>query len=87
MPKLRLASFAGLILALPLAACGETEPKPDPAVIDAHLNRLIADQEAERRRLVEEARAREDVREEEMAERESNFAENAAAPDNANAAE
>lgn len=81
MPKLRLAAFAGLLLTLPLAACGESEPKPDPAVIDQHLNEAIARDEAERRRLVEEARAREDVREEEMKEREANIAENSSAPE------
>lgn len=79
MPKLRFAAFAGLLLA-PLAACGESEPKPDPAIIDQHLNQLIAQDEAERRRLVEEARAREDVREAEIKERETNFVENVGDP-------
>jgi len=73
MPNLRRASLAGLIVALPLAACGQSEPKPDPAVIDRHLNQLIAEEEAERRRLVEEARAREDVREQEMKQREADY--------------
>jgi hypothetical protein len=82
MPKLRFAASAGLFLALTLAACGEKEPKPDPAVIDEHLNRLIAQEEAEDRRLVEEARAREDVREQEMKDREVNYVENASEPDN-----
>ncbi|HYJ30063.1 MAG TPA: hypothetical protein VEW25_06955 [Allosphingosinicella sp.] len=84
MPKLRFAALAGLIFALPLVACGDREQKPDPEVIDQHLNRLIAQEEAERRRLVEEARVREDVREEEMEQRESNAGDNAAAPASAN---
>lgn len=82
MPRLSAIALAGLALALPLLACGESEPKPDPAVIDQHLNQLIAQDEAERRRLVEEARVREDVREEEMKEREANIAENASEPGN-----
>jgi hypothetical protein len=81
MPKLRTAALAGLILALPLAGCGQQEQKPDPEVIDQHLNRLIAQEEADRRRLVEEARVREDLREEEMEKRESNDGDNAAAPE------
>ena len=90
MPKLRLSARAALILSVApaLAACGESEPKPDPAVIDQHLNQLIAQDEAERRRLVEDARAREDVREQEMKQREANIVANASAPDNgSNAAE
>lgn len=87
MPKLQHAALAGLILALPLAACGKSEPKPDAAVIDQHLNRLIAQEEAEQRRLVEEARAREDVREAEMKQREDGYENGSAGPSNEAAAE
>ena len=73
MPNPRLAALAAAALALPLAACGRSEPTPDPAVIDQHLNNMIAQEEADRRRRVEEARAREDVREREMEQREADY--------------
>ena len=73
MPNLRYAALASLALAIPLAACGEGDPKPDAAVIDQHLNNMMAQEEAEQRRLVEEARAREDVREVEMEQREADY--------------
>lgn len=84
MPNLRLAAIAGLVLASALAACGEREPKPDAAVIDQHLNNMMAQEEAEQRRLVEEARQREDLREREMEQREANFSDGNAAADAAN---
>ena len=56
---------------------GERKPQPDPAVLDNHFNKIIADEEAEQRRLVEEARDREDQRMREMEQR--------AADDNAGA--
>jgi hypothetical protein len=73
-----------VILALPLAACGRSDPKPDAAAIDRHLNQLIEQEDAERARLVEEARAREEVRAREMKLREANYrAGNIAEPANA----
>jgi hypothetical protein len=63
---------------LAAASCGSGEPEPDNAVLDAHFNKIIADDEAERRNLVEAARDREDVREQEMEAREANYAD---APD------
>jgi len=66
-------AVAAVILPLALAACGERQPKPDNAAIDRHLNQMIVDEEAERRRLIEEARDREEVREREMEQREANY--------------
>jgi hypothetical protein len=63
---------AALLLALGAAACGDQEPKADPAAVDKHLNKIIADEEAQKNRLVEEARDREDVRENEMEQRSEN---------------
>jgi hypothetical protein len=76
MPHLARRALAGaaLISSLALTACGEDEPKPDPAVIDQHLNKLIRDDEANKNRLREEARDREDLREHEMKQREANYA-------------
>ena len=76
MPEPTYARPAALLLAAALgaSACGRGEPTPDPAALDAHFNNMIAEEEAERRRLVEEARDREDVRENEMEEREKNYA-------------
>ena len=58
---IRIAS----LLLLALASCGGGE-EADPAAIDAHLNQLIKDEAAERRRLVDEARVREAQRTREM---------------------
>ena len=80
MPDPTTMRLAPLLIAAALAApgCGRSEPAPDPAALDAHFNNMIAEEEAERRRLIEEARDREDVRENEMEQRERNYAE---APD------
>lgn len=67
--------FAGTALISLASACGNDNSEPDNAVLDAHFNKIIADEEAERSRLVEEARDREDVREKEMEERSENYAE------------
>jgi hypothetical protein len=69
---------AALLSVLLLCACSRSQPQPDPKVLDAHFNKIIADEEAERRRLVEEARDREDVREQEMEDRAENYSENSA---------
>ena len=62
------------IAAALLSACGQEEIKPDPAAIDAHLNKIKVDEEREKARLIEAARDREDVREDEMNAREENYA-------------
>ena len=72
------AAAALLAPALSLAACGPGDAESDPAAIDAHLNQAIAREEADRRQLVEKARAREAVRDGQM---EQNAANYAAAPD------
>lgn len=54
--------IAAVAASAALQGCGDDGPKPDPAAVDAHLNRLIADEERERQRLVAAARAREAVR-------------------------
>lgn len=53
------------------SGCG-ADREPDPAVLDRTLNNLIAEQEAERARLVEDARLREEQRAREVAERAAN---------------
>jgi hypothetical protein len=63
-----------LIAAALLSACGEEEITPDPAAIDAHLNKIEVDEEREKARLIEAARDREDMREDEMNAREENYA-------------
>jgi hypothetical protein len=76
MHDLKTMRQGALLLAgaIAVSACNDGEPQPDPAALDAHYNRIIADQEAERRKLIEEARDREDVRENEMDAREENYA-------------
>ena len=66
MLRLRLVAIAASACTLSLGGCGGGEPKPDNVAIDQTLNQLIANDEAERRQLVEEARIREDAREKEM---------------------
>ncbi|HEX8642682.1 MAG TPA: hypothetical protein VF702_02075 [Allosphingosinicella sp.] len=75
MPDLKTMRGGAVLAAgaLAISSCSGGEPQPDPAAIDAHLNKFIADEEIERRRLVEEARQREDVRENEMDAREENY--------------
>jgi low affinity Fe/Cu permease len=65
---------SSLIAATLVAGCGRSEPQADPAAIDATLNRLIAEDEAERNQLVVDARVREEAREREMADNEQNYA-------------
>ena len=60
------------LLLLALSSCGGGE-EGDPAAIDAHLNQLIKNDEADRRRRVLEARQREAVREREMEANAANY--------------
>ena len=69
------AAAALLLSSLLVAGCGRDEPEGDPAAIDAHLNAIVARDDAERARLVTEARAREAVRMREMEQNEQNYAE------------
>ena len=75
MARLRKTPVAAAALILPFAAggCGGGEPEPDNAAIDRTLNQIIANEQANRERLVEEARDREDIREREMEQREENY--------------
>jgi flagellar motility protein MotE (MotC chaperone) len=79
MHDVKTMKAAALLIAAALAAtaCGRGESEPDPAALDAHFNNMIAEEEAERRRLVEAARDREDIRENEMDQREENYAQQA----------
>ena len=72
MSRGRGGAMAVAAFALLLASCGSGEAEADPQAVDAHLNRIVERDEAERRRLVEEARTREDVREREMEQRSGN---------------
>ena len=71
--NMTLRPAALLLAALAVSACGRGEPEPDPAALDAHFNNMIAEEEAERRRLIEAARGREDVRNKEMEQRADNY--------------
>jgi flagellar motility protein MotE (MotC chaperone) len=75
MHDVKTMSAAALLLAAAFAAaaCGRSKSEPDPAALDAHFNKMIAEDEAERRRLVEAARDREDVRNKEMEQRAQNY--------------
>ncbi|HZF96437.1 MAG TPA: hypothetical protein VEZ20_16360 [Allosphingosinicella sp.] len=75
MHDLKTIRRAALLLAAALAvsACNRGDSEPDPAALDAHFNKMIAEDEAERRRLVEAARDREDVRNKEMEQRAHNY--------------
>ena len=59
--------------ALCLAGCRDSEPEVDPAAVDAHLNGIIANEAKAREQLVEDARDREDVREEAMEQRAADY--------------
>jgi hypothetical protein len=75
MPDLLRSALAGaaLLSILALGACGEDEAKPDPAVLDEHFSNMIEAEEANKNRLVEEARDREDVRKQEMEQRAADY--------------
>jgi hypothetical protein len=60
---------AALAAGFLLSGCGGDEAEADPAALDQAFNQIIANDQAERRRLVEEARDREDVRVREMEQR------------------
>ena len=70
---LKTAAAAGLLAAAMLSGCAREEPEPDPVVLDQHLKRIIAREEAVYNDAVAEARAREEVREREMSERINNY--------------
>ena len=73
--KNRRRIIVAIVLALAFAVVlvpglfGRGEPQADPMVVDAHLQQLKAEKAAEERQSVAAARAREDVREREMAEK------------------
>jgi len=67
--RFSLPAFALLLL----TACGESEPAPDPKVVDAHLNSIIAQEEAAKAKDIAESRAREEVREAEIDRKGENF--------------
>ena len=76
MRRSALACAAPLLLVLlSLASCGGGRTEGDPAAVDNVLNQAIAREEAERQRLVLEARAREAVRVREMEQNAQNYAE------------
>jgi hypothetical protein len=82
----RFAILSAAVLAgFPLSGCGGGEAEADPAALDRAFNQIIANDQAERRRLVEEARDREEVREREMEQRAAGYDEGNSA-DAANAA-
>jgi hypothetical protein len=64
-----------IALATSVSGCGREEPKSDPAAIDAHLKQAVAREEAERQRLVAEARVREEARMHETEQNAQNYAE------------
>ena len=73
-PLFRSVSLAGLLL-LGLAGCARDEENGQAAAVDSHLNQIIAQEERDRQNLIEEARAREAVREQEMEAKTANYAE------------
>lgn len=81
MLRVTLSALALLVS----SACGP-DREPDPAALDRTLNNLIAEQEAERARLVEDARLREEQRAREVAERAANRSADAADEEGGNAA-
>ena len=64
---------AALLATLALSGCGPDDAEADPAALDSAFNQIIANDQAERRRLVEEARDREEVREREMEQRAAGY--------------
>ena len=70
----RILHFTCLLVLSGLAiGCGEGTPRADPAAVDRHLNRIMAEDDAERANAVVEARAREELREEAMEEKAENY--------------
>ncbi|MEA3016157.1 MAG: hypothetical protein QOI38_879 [Sphingomonadales bacterium] len=65
--------LAALLIGIGLSGCGGEEAEADPAALDQAFNQIIANDQAERRRLVEEARDREEVREREMEQRAAGY--------------
>lgn len=77
-----------LLATIALSGCGTGEEEADPVALDQTLNQIIVNDQIERRRLVEEARDREEVREREMEQRAARFDDgNEAAPANAAASD
>jgi hypothetical protein len=74
-PKILRRTALLFAAALAAGGCGSDQPAPNNAALDAHFNNMIAEEKADQRRLIEEARDREDVREKEMEQREQNYAE------------
>jgi len=88
MPKRIEILAVALLAAIALSGCGADEDEADPAALDQTLNQIIVNDQMERRRLVEEARDREEVREREMEQRATRLDEgNGAAPANAAASD
>ncbi|HEX8654322.1 MAG TPA: hypothetical protein VF693_03755 [Allosphingosinicella sp.] len=56
-----------------MSGCRGGEAEADPAALDQAFNQIIVNDQAERRRLVEEARDREEVREQEMEQRAAGY--------------
>ncbi|HEX8528331.1 hypothetical protein [Allosphingosinicella sp.] len=77
MSPSKFSPILAALLLLP-AACGGGEPEADPAAIDNHLNQILAREEADREKLVAEARIREAVRESEMEQDAVNYSNNRA---------
>jgi len=81
--RIEIAALA-VLAAIAVSGCGAGEDEADPAALDQTFNQIIVNDQVERRRLVEEARDREEVREREMEQRAARFDDgNEAAPANA----
>ncbi|HEX8366701.1 MAG TPA: hypothetical protein VF603_15590 [Allosphingosinicella sp.] len=85
----RINNAALAVLAtIAVSGCGAGEDEADPAALDQTFNQIIVNDQVERRRLVEEARDREEVREREMEQRAARLDDgNEAAPANAAASD
>ena len=72
----RIFLLAILLTAAPLAAsCGTRQTEADPAAVDAHLRSIDAREKSDRNQAITAARARENVREQEMEEKAANYTE------------